>query len=73
MYAMKCECEQKYKMIGLELAYYRKLWGYTQKKLADKLGTATSCIGQIEASDMYKAHPPDHLAADRPAPGCADL
>ena len=28
--------------------------GYTQEKLADKLGVATSYIGQIEAAGMYK-------------------
>ena len=46
---MEREFEQEYKMIGLKVAYYRKLQGYTQEKLADKLGVATSYIGQIEA------------------------
>ena len=40
--------------IGLKIAYYRKLQGYTQEKLADKLGVATPYIGQIEAAGMYK-------------------
>ncbi|WP_242962208.1 helix-turn-helix domain-containing protein [Faecalibacterium sp. An192] len=37
---MEHELEQEYKRIGLKIAYYRKLQGYTQEKLADKLGVA---------------------------------
>ena len=51
---MEHEFEQEYKRIGLKIAYYRKLQGYTQEKLADKLGVATSYIGQIESPGMYK-------------------
>lgn len=51
---MKHEFEQEYKQIGLKISYYRKLNGLTQEKLADKLGVATSYIGQIEAVGMYK-------------------
>ena len=51
---MKYEFEQEYKQIGLKISYYRKLKGLTQEKLADKLGVATSYIGQIEAAGMYK-------------------
>lgn len=51
---MKYEFEQEYKQIGLKIAYYRKLNGLTQEKLADRLGVATSYIGQIEAAGMYK-------------------
>ena len=51
---MEREFEKEYKMIGLKISYYRKLQGLTQEKLADKLGVATSYIGQIEAPGMYK-------------------
>ena len=51
---MKHEFEEEYKKIGLKIAYYRKLQGLTQEKLADKLGVATSSLGQIEAAGMYK-------------------
>ena len=51
---MKYEFEEEYKKIGLKIAYYRKLQGLTQEKLANKLGVATSYIGQIEAAGMYK-------------------
>ena len=32
---MKYEFEEEYKKIGLKVAYYRKLQGLTQEKLAD--------------------------------------
>lgn len=51
---MKYEFEEEYKKIGLKVAYYRKLQGLTQEKLANKLGVATSYVGQIEAVGMYK-------------------
>ena len=54
VYLVKREFEQEYKKIGLKIAYYRKLQGYTQERLAEKLGVATSYIGQIEAAGMYK-------------------
>lgn len=52
---MEREFEQEYKMIGLKVAYYRKLNGLTQETLAERLGVATSYIGQIEAPGMYKS------------------
>lgn len=51
---MNHEFEMEYKQIGLKIAYYRKLQGYTQEKLAEKLGVATSYIRQIEVAGMYK-------------------
>ena len=51
---MRTEYPERYLMLGLKIAYYRKLQGYTQDRLAEKLGVATSYIGQIEAPGMYK-------------------
>ena len=51
---MKYEFEQEYMNICLKIAYYRKLEGLTQEMLAERLGVATSYIGQIEAAGMYK-------------------
>ena len=51
---MEHEFEQEYKQIGLKIAYYRKLRGLTQEGLAERMGVATSYIGQIEAAGMYK-------------------
>ena len=46
--------ELEYKMLGLKIAYFRKLRGFTQEQLAEKLGVATAYIDQIEAAGMYK-------------------
>jgi transcriptional regulator with XRE-family HTH domain len=43
-----------FKKLGLKIAYYRKLRGYTQEKLAEQMGVATSYIGAIEAPNMNK-------------------
>ncbi|MBQ9851543.1 MAG: helix-turn-helix transcriptional regulator [Ruminiclostridium sp.] len=46
--------EKEFKQIGLKIAYYRKLQGLTQEKLAEKMDVATPYIGQIEAPNIYK-------------------
>ncbi len=51
---MTDEFEQNYIKIGLKVSYYRKLSKLTQEKLAEKMGVATSFIGQIEAPNIYK-------------------
>ena len=45
----------RYKMIGLKIAYYRKLRGYTQGQLAGKIGTSTTYLGQIERGNNGKS------------------
>ncbi len=52
---MQDEFKEYYKMIGLKVAYYRKLKGFTQEQLAEKMNVDTSFIGQIEAVNIYKA------------------
>lgn len=52
---MRDEFKEYYKMIGLKVAYYRKLNGLTQENLADIMGVDTSFIGQIEAVNIHKA------------------
>ncbi len=51
---MQNEFADEYKKIGLKIAYYRKLKGWTQEQLADQLNVATNFIGQIEAPNIYK-------------------
>jgi transcriptional regulator with XRE-family HTH domain len=51
---MQDEFKDNYLRIGLKISYYRKLKGLTQEQLADKMGVATSFIGQIEAPRIYK-------------------
>ena len=50
---MKHEFEQEFRLIGLKVAYYRKVNNMTQEQLAEKLGTSTSYVGSIE-SRTYK-------------------
>ena len=58
---MQDEFKEYYKMIGLKVAYYRKLRGLTQEMLADRMRVDTSFIGQIEAPNIYKAISMDTL------------
>ena len=52
---MQEEFREQHKMVGLKVAYYRKLRGMTQEQLAEKMGVETSFIGQIEAVNVAKA------------------
>ncbi|MBQ3137027.1 MAG: helix-turn-helix transcriptional regulator [Clostridia bacterium] len=40
--------KDKYIMLGLNIAYYRKLNGFTQEKLAEKLDMDRTTISKIE-------------------------
>lgn len=46
----------RYKMIGLIIAYYRKMRGYTQGQLAGKIGISTTYLGQIERGNNGKSY-----------------
>lgn len=52
---MQEQFREYHKMVGLKVAYYRKLKGLTQEQLAEKMGVETSFIGQIEAVNIRKA------------------
>ena len=43
---------QEYKMIGLNIAYYRKLRGITQLQLAEKINISRTHMSNIEAPNM---------------------
>ena len=45
---MKATHKEKYKLLGLNVAYYRKLNGYTQEALAEKLDVDRTTISKIE-------------------------
>lgn len=47
--------EQEYKMIGLNVAYYRKLKGISQLQLAELIGVSRTHISNIEAPNMPTA------------------
>lgn len=46
----------RYKMIGLKIAYYRKMRGYNQGQLAGKIGISTTYLGQIERGNNGKSY-----------------
>lgn len=46
----------RYKMIGVKIAYYRKMRGYTQGQLAGKIGISTTYLGQIERGNNGKSY-----------------
>ena len=45
----------KYKQLGLKIAYYRKMKGYTQEELAEKLDINAAFLGHVEAPNIDKA------------------
>lgn len=45
---MKERFHDKYKRFGLNVAYYRKLCGFTQEELAEKLGVDRTTVSKIE-------------------------
>lgn len=44
--------KQEYKMIGLNIAYYRKLMGLTQLQLAESVNISRTHMSNIEAPNM---------------------
>lgn len=45
---MKSVHKSKYKLLGLNIAYYRKLKGFTQESLAEKLDIDRTTVSKIE-------------------------
>ncbi|MBQ3180236.1 MAG: helix-turn-helix transcriptional regulator [Firmicutes bacterium] len=46
---------EKYRQIGLKIAYYRRLRGLTQEELAEKVNLTPAFIGHLEAPNIPKA------------------
>ena len=47
--------KEDFRLIGLKIAYYRKMRGLTQEQLSEKLGYGNvSYIGNIEAPNVYR-------------------
>lgn len=46
---------EKYRQIGLKIAYFRKLRGFTQEELAEQVGLTPAYIGHVEAPNIVKA------------------
>ena len=58
---MKIEHSDRYKMLGLRIAYFRKLKGLTQEQLAERLGKSAGYIGTVEAVNVERAISMDML------------
>lgn len=54
---------EKYRQIGLKIAYYRKLRGITQEELAERVELTPAFIGHIEAPNVEKGISLDTLFA----------
>lgn len=52
---MKQRHVEKYRQIGLKIAYYRKLRGLTQEQLAERVNLTPAFIGHLEAPNITKA------------------
>ena len=51
---MKVVHIERYRQIGLKIAYYRKLRGLTQEQLAEKVERTPAFIGHLEAPNVEK-------------------
>lgn len=60
---MKSEYKEKYRRMGLKIAYFRKIRCMTQEELAEKANINAAFIGQVEAPNMDKAISLDTLFA----------
>ncbi len=47
---MVTEFPEKYKILGLKIAYYRKKAGYTQEAFAEKINKSVNFLAQVEGT-----------------------
>ena len=47
---MRTDYPEKYKVMGLKNAYYRKLAGFTQEVFAEKIGRSVNFLAQVEGT-----------------------
>ena len=45
---------EKYRLLGLKIAYYRKKRGYTQEQFAELIDKSWSFVSQVEANNGVK-------------------
>lgn len=60
---MKDQFKKEHLQLGLKIAYYRKLKGYTQESLAEKIDCSAAFIGHVEAPNIKKSVSLDTLFA----------
>lgn len=47
---MQTEFLEKYRILGLKIAYYRKKAGYTQEVFAEKINKSVNFLAQVEGT-----------------------
>lgn len=47
---MQTEYPEKYRILGLKIAYYRKRAGYTQEVFAEKINKSVNFLAQVEGT-----------------------
>jgi len=47
--------DDDYKLLGLNIAYYRRLRGLTQTQLAEKICMSSSYLSKIECGNYHKS------------------
>ncbi len=45
---------EKYKTLGLKIAYYRKKAGYTQEKFSEAVGISVNFLAQVEGTGTVR-------------------
>ena len=48
---MREQYREKFRVLGLKIAYFRKLRGMTQEQFAEAIGRSVSFVSQIEANN----------------------
>lgn len=48
---MREDYREKFRILGLRIAYYRKMRGMTQEQFAEAIGRSVSFVSQIEANN----------------------
>lgn len=48
--SMKTEYPERYRIMGLRIAYYRKRAGYTQEAFAEQIGRSLNFLAQVEGT-----------------------
>ena len=51
---MKTEFANRYIVLGLKIAYYRKKAGYTQEYFAELIGRSVNFLGQVEGTGTVR-------------------
>ena len=47
---MQTEYSERYKILGLKVAYYRRKAGYTQEYFAEKIGRSRNFVSKVESA-----------------------